>query len=192
MNTPQFIISILDENMDYDSSTGKVVLPFSYIYYEITPQEDGTAGYQVVVMDNSIEGKVPADESGKVPHSLDPKKVSLMSFVSPVIETVSNSFPDNIIYYSLMGYEPKEDSVEKNIYHISAQLAEEVSWDFYDKVKEQKEAGSTDSNYGRILSWMEEVREKGAHNTPRTVVAMLTNKDGSSTISYPDAISPNK
>ena len=51
---PHFIVSILDENMDYDNSTGKITLPFSSIYYEFVPQEDDTVTYHVGIMDNSI------------------------------------------------------------------------------------------------------------------------------------------
>ena len=177
---PHFIVSILDENMDYDNSTGKITLPFSSIYYEFVPQEDDTVTYHVGIMDNSIEGDLHK-EGGSIPENLDPKDIPLIDLVTPVAETISNNFPDRSVIHSLMGYEPEGD-MEKNLYNLSAEVAEEIARDFYDQIKNQKEKGDSTVNYDRVISWMEEVSRNGVKNTPRTLTAMLVNKDGSSAV----------
>lgn len=183
---PHFIVSILDENMDYDNSTGKITLPFSSIYYEFIPKEDDTVSYQVGVMDNSIEGTLHK-EGGSIPENLDPKDVPLIDLVTPVAETISNNFPDNTVVHCLMGYEPEGD-MEGNLYNLSAEVAEEIVHDFYDQIKSQKEKDDSTINYDRVLSWMEEVKDKGVKNTPRTLTAMIANKDGSSAVSIPPVL----
>ena len=85
-----------------------------------------------------------------------------------------------------MGYEPEGD-VEKNLYNLSAEVAEEIAHDFYDQIKNQKEKGDSTVNYDRVISWMEEVSRNGVRNTPRTLTAMLVNKDGSSAVPNPHA-----
>lgn len=180
---PHFIVSILDENMDYDNSTGKITLPFSSIYYEFVPQEDDTVNYHVGIMDNSIEGDLHK-EGGSIPENLDPKDIPLIDLVTPVAETISNNFPDRSVIHSLMGYEPEGD-VKKNLYNLSAEVAEEIAHDFYDQIKNQKEKGDSTVNYDRVISWMEEVSRNGVRNTPRTLTAMLVNKDGSSAVPNP-------
>lgn len=176
---PHFIITIIDtDEAQYNKENGSISQPLSMIYYEFKPNEDGTVGYSIGILDNQIEGTVESTEDSPLPATLEEIELGIDDWVQPLAEQISNNFPEEKIVFSVMGYEPDEsETMPLNLYNLSADIADEVVSDFYESL--QSADRSDEVNYDRVFAWMEKVKNNGARNTPGTMTAILTNSNSS-------------
>lgn len=175
---PHFIITIIDtDETKYDGTNGRIVQPISMIYYEFEQNPDGTVGYKIGLLDNTVEGNVQNVNGEPLPVTLEETQIDVDDWVQPLAEMISNNFPEDRIAFSLMGYEPDEnDAASMNLYNLSVGVTDEIVSDFYDTIKNSER--TEDVNYDRVLKWMKHVANNGARNTPGTMTAILVNLDG--------------
>lgn len=171
---PHFIITIINtDEMTYDAHTNEASQPVSMIYYQFEPQEDGSVGYSIGVLDNTVSGVIArADGQDEIDYSeLD---ISHVDWAIPLSQIIMSNFDNENIIFSIMGLEPDASHTQSmGIYNLSAEVAEEISRDFYDVIQQACESGRTEANYKRVLDWMDSVRENGARNTEGTMTAVV-------------------
>lgn len=182
---PHFIIAIINaDETKYNKENGNVFQPISMIYYEFQPNEDGTVGYNIGILDNQIEGTIKSVEGESLPATLEEAGINTEDWVQPLAEQIASRFSDDEIVFSLMGYEPdKNETAPLALYNLSADIADEVVSDFYESLKNADR--DDEVNYDRVLKWMEKVKNNGARNTPGTMTAILMNKDNIPQINSP-------